>query len=98
LYLSLAEGFGMPLIEAMAMGTPIIASNRTSIPEIVGDAGVIVNPDDEKEIVRVTSEVLNDDHARGSLITRGLARVKQFRAADAAARMIDVYEAAVRSK
>src|SRR5438105_4105374 len=47
LYLSLAEGFGLPLIEAMAMGTPIVASNRTSIPEIVGDAGIKVDPEND---------------------------------------------------
>ena len=94
LYLSLAEGFGMPLIEAMAMGTPIIASNRTSIPEIVGDAGVIVDPDDEKEIARVASKVLSDQSARRSLIARGFERVKSFRASIAAQKMIGVYQKA----
>ncbi|MFN2603989.1 MAG: glycosyltransferase family 4 protein [Gemmatimonadaceae bacterium] len=98
LYLSLAEGFGMPLIEAMALGTPIIASNRTSIPEIVGDAGVIVDPDDEKEIARAASAVLSDADARRSLIARGLERVQIFRASRAAQKMIDVYEEAARSK
>lgn len=94
LYLSLAEGFGMPLIEAMAMGTPIIASNRTSIPEIVGDAGIIIDPDDEGEIVRITSTILEDSPVRRSLVARGARRVQRFRGSDTAWKMITVYELA----
>jgi len=94
LYLSLAEGFGMPLIEAMAMGTPIIASNRTSIPEIVGDAGMIVDPDNESEITRVASIVLNDSEVRESLVARGADRIQLFRGSDAASKMVTVYETA----
>jgi len=94
LYLSLAEGFGMPLIEAMAMGKPIIASNRTSIPEIVGDAGVIVDPENDAEIDRVTAMVLKDAALHQALIERGYDRVKQFRARDAAAGLTRVYELA----
>jgi glycosyltransferase involved in cell wall biosynthesis len=96
LYLSLAEGFGMPLIEAMAMGTPIVASNRTSIPEIAGDAGIIVEPDDEDEIARAASAVLNDSHVRESLVARGRARMKLFQGADAAAKIVRVYQSAAR--
>jgi glycosyltransferase involved in cell wall biosynthesis len=94
LYLSLAEGFGMPLIEAMAMGTPIIASNRTSIPEIVGDAGMIVEPTDESEILMVTSAVLGDSDVRGRLVGRGASRIRLFRGSDAASKMVEVYERA----
>jgi len=94
LYLSLAEGFGMPLIEAMAMGTPIVASNRTSIPEIVGDAGMIVDPNDEAETTRAASVIINDSAVRESLVARGNDRVQRFRAADTASRMVAVYEAA----
>jgi glycosyltransferase involved in cell wall biosynthesis len=96
LYLSLAEGFGLPLIEAMAMGTPIIASNRTSIPEIVGDAGMIVDPSDEREVMRVTSAVLNDRALRESLLARAKTRVQLFRSSDTAVRMVAIYEAAAR--
>jgi glycosyltransferase involved in cell wall biosynthesis len=98
LYLSLAEGFGMPVIEAMAMGTPIVASNRTSIPEIVGDAGVKVDPENDAEITRVAAMLLEDGALRKSLIDRGLTRVKSFRGSDAAARMVKIYETATRSK
>lgn len=94
LYLSLAEGFGLPLIEAMAMGTPIIASNRTSIPEVTGDAGAIVDPEDLDQIVRVAGEVLRSSELRASLVTRGTARARTFDAAAAASQMMAVYAAA----
>jgi glycosyltransferase involved in cell wall biosynthesis len=94
LYLSLAEGFGLPLIEAMSMGTPIVASNRTSIPEVVGDAGSIVNPDNAEQVVAAVADVLSSTQLRESLIARGRARAEQFDGASAALRMIDVYAAA----
>ena len=84
----------MPLIEAMAMGVAIVASDRTSIPEIVGDAGMIVDAEDESEIVSVASMVLNDYERRTSLIERGARRVQLFRGSDAAAKMVTVYETA----
>jgi glycosyltransferase involved in cell wall biosynthesis len=98
LYLSLAEGFGLPLIEAMSMGTPIIASNRTSIPEVVGDAGSIVNPDNAEEVVSAVVDVLSAPRLRDSLIARGRARAGQFDGASAALRMVDVYAAAAASR
>jgi glycosyltransferase involved in cell wall biosynthesis len=91
LYLSLAEGFGMPLIEAMAMGTPIIASNRTSIPEVVGDAGVVVDPEDMGAVVNRVSAILEDEALRSSLMVRGTARARLFDGSEAAARMVGVY-------
>jgi glycosyltransferase involved in cell wall biosynthesis len=94
LYLSLAEGFGLPLIEAMAMGTPIIASNRTSIPEVVGDAGVIVDPGDESEITRLAAMIVGNSEVRAPLVARGFARLQRFRGSDVAAKMVAVYEAA----
>jgi len=96
LYLSLAEGFGLPLVEAMAMGTPIIASNRTSIPEVVGDAGVIVDPERLDQIVTAVSSVLNQSDLRAAIIARGARRLKSFDGSIAAARMVDVYTAAAR--
>jgi glycosyltransferase involved in cell wall biosynthesis len=91
LYLSLAEGFGMPLIEAMAMGTPIIASNRTSIPEVVGDAGMIVDPDDTREVVRAASAVLSDTTLRSALAGRAAARISLFDGSRTASEMLRVY-------
>ena len=94
LYLSLAEGFGLPLIEAMAMGTPIVASNRTSIPEIVGDAGVIVDPADEREITKAAATILANAEVREPLVARGFARVRRFRGSEAASKMVAIYEEA----
>jgi glycosyltransferase involved in cell wall biosynthesis len=98
LYLSLAEGFGLPLIEAMATGTPIIASNRTSVPEVVGDAGVIVDPEDTSAVVRAVSAVLDDGGLRRSLTARGTARARLFDGSAAAAQMVAVYAKAAASR
>ena len=95
LYLSLAEGFGLPLIEAMAMGAPIVASNRTSIPEVAGDAGLIVDPDNTADAVSAVASVLASPELRASMIARGKARLKHFDGKAAASRMIEVYAAAM---
>jgi glycosyltransferase involved in cell wall biosynthesis len=95
LYLSLAEGFGLPLIEAMSMGAPIVASNRTSIPEILGDAGLIVDPDNAEEVGAALTALTASPGLRDSLVSRGSARAKQFDGAVTALRMIDVYAAAI---
>jgi glycosyltransferase involved in cell wall biosynthesis len=95
LYLSLAEGFGLPLIEAMAISCPIVASNRTSIPEVVGDAGLIVDPEDAAETVSAVASVLSSSALRASMIARGKARLKHFDGKAAALRMIEVYSAAM---
>jgi glycosyltransferase involved in cell wall biosynthesis len=94
LYLSLAEGFGLPLAEAMSMGAPIIASNRTSIPEVVGDAGSIVDPENTEEVVSAVSDLLSSQPLRDAMVARGKARAKQFDGKVAASRMVEVYEAA----
>jgi glycosyltransferase involved in cell wall biosynthesis len=94
LYLSLAEGFGMPLIEAMAMETPIIASNRTSIPEVVGDAGLIVDPDRFDDVLSTAIQLLADEALRSEIVSRATRRVRLFNAKDTAARVVSVYERA----
>ncbi|HUR81200.1 MAG TPA: glycosyltransferase family 1 protein [Thermoanaerobaculia bacterium] len=74
---SLHEGFGLPPLEAMACGTPVVASNRTSIPEVVADAGILVEPDEEG-IAEGLRRVLESSTLRGELRQRGLARAAQF--------------------
>jgi glycosyltransferase involved in cell wall biosynthesis len=98
LYLSLAEGFGLPLIEAMSMGTPIVASNRTSIPEVAGDAGSIVDPENTEQSVSAVADLLLSPQLRDSMIARGKTRAKQFDGKVAASRMVEVYEAAASSR
>lgn len=77
-YPSLYEGFGLPVLEAMACGTPVLTSNLSALPEVAGDAARMVNPYDEGELVRALSELLCDADARAQLRERGLARAKLF--------------------
>lgn len=75
---SLYEGFGMPPIEAMACGTPVITSNVSSLPEVVGDAGVLVNPFEPQEICDAMEQLLIDEVLRQKLVAKGLERVRTF--------------------
>lgn len=75
---SLHEGFGVPLIEAMASGIPVIASNTTAHPEVVGDAGLLTPPEDASALAAQIVQVLQDDALYGALKQAGLARAKAF--------------------
>jgi glycosyltransferase involved in cell wall biosynthesis len=77
-YPSLYEGFGLPPLEAMACGTPVITSNVSSIPEVVGDAGILIDPYNTTEIARAIASVLNNEELRESLRTSGLVRSRLF--------------------
>jgi len=90
---SLAEGFGMPLLEAMACGTPVVASRTTSIPEVAGDAGVLFDPEDVEDIVGALIRVVTDSELRATLVARGLARAAQFTWERTAKETLAVYEA-----
>jgi glycosyltransferase involved in cell wall biosynthesis len=75
---SLWEGFGFPVLEAMACGTPVITSNLSSLPEVAGDAAILVNPYDENSIAEAMQQIAMDDEGRSQLRTAGLARASQF--------------------
>ena len=75
---SLYEGFGLPVLEAMACGTPVVASNVSSLPEIVGNAGVLAKPTDEGDLARAMVRVLMDPLRAAELRQRGLEQAKQF--------------------
>lgn len=75
---SLYEGFGLPALEAMACGTPVLTSNTSSLPEVVGDAALTVNPLDTGAIARGLERLLADDSLRAALRERGLARARRF--------------------
>jgi glycosyltransferase involved in cell wall biosynthesis len=75
---SIYEGFGMPVLEAMACGAPVITSNRTALPEVAGDAAVLVNPEDAEELGEAMVRVLEDQTLRATLKEKGLKRAKQF--------------------
>ena len=72
------EGFGLPPLEAMACGTPVISSNRTSLPEVIGDAGILVDPDDVGSIERALADLLASPERRADLVERGLRRAVGF--------------------
>jgi glycosyltransferase involved in cell wall biosynthesis len=75
---SLYEGFGLPPLEALACGTPVIASNRGSLPEIVGEGGLLLEPDDVEGLAAAMGKLLNDDTLREDLREKGLAHAAQF--------------------
>jgi glycosyltransferase involved in cell wall biosynthesis len=75
---SLYEGFGLPAAEALACGTPVIASNRSSLPEVVGEGGILVEPTDAEALAEAMEMLLVDDALRAELRQRALAQATQF--------------------
>jgi glycosyltransferase involved in cell wall biosynthesis len=88
---SLYEGFGLPALEGMACGTPVVAADRAAIPEVVGDAALLVDPEDETAIGEGMVRVLEDSQLRERLRDRGLARARLFTPHAAASRLLSVY-------
>ena len=94
---SLYEGFGLPILEAMACGTPVITSNISSMPEVAGDAAILVDPYDVDALAGAMHGVLTDKGLKESLVKKGLERVKHFSWKKCAEETIRVYEAACSS-
>lgn len=90
-YPSLFEGFGLPPLEAMTCGTPVICSNTSSLPEVVGDAAIQVDPRSVDDLAAALRRVLHDESLRADLRTRGLARARQFSWERTARATLDVY-------
>ena len=88
---SLYEGFGLPPLEAMSCGTPVVCSNVSSLPEVVGDAAMIVNPENVFEIARGMREVLLDDELRMRLIAKGREQAARFSWETAASQVLKTY-------
>jgi len=91
------EGFGMPLVEAMACGVPVVASNCTSIPEICDDAALLHKTEDHKELSQLLYKAISDNKTRDDLISRGFKRAKVFDWAKAAEKTFDVINDAVKN-
>jgi glycosyltransferase involved in cell wall biosynthesis len=91
---SLFEGFGMPLVEAMATGCPVAASARGAIAETCGDAALLFDPEDDEDITEAIIRIVEDRGIRKRLRADGLARAAAFRWDDVAARHVDVYRRA----
>jgi glycosyltransferase involved in cell wall biosynthesis len=89
---SLYEGFGFPPLEAMASGAPVVASNLSSLPEVLGDAAVLVDPYDARSIADGIRSVLNDEGLRHELQRRGLAQVRKYSWELAARQTLAIYD------
>jgi glycosyltransferase involved in cell wall biosynthesis len=93
---SLYEGFGLPPLEAMATGIPVVTSSVSSLPEVVGDAAMIVNPENVFDIARGLREVLLDNSLRERLIASGFQQVRQFSWRRTAEQTLEVYREVAR--
>ncbi len=90
-YPSLYEGFGLPVLEAMASGVPVVSSNTSSLPEVAGDAAILINPMETDEIADAIQRILTDDDVRLSMRERGQQRAKAFSWTHTAEETLAVY-------
>jgi glycosyltransferase involved in cell wall biosynthesis len=93
---SLYEGFGLPPLEAMATGTPVVTTSVSSLPEVVGNAAMIVNPENVFDIARGIREVLLDPSLRSRLIEAGAEQARRFSWERTALDVLEVYKSFAR--
>ena len=93
---SLYEGFGLPPLEAMARSCPVLSSNRTSLPEILGEAALYFDPENETEMIEKIWQILNEEELRQALIIKGLEQVKKYSWWQCAVETLAVYKQALR--
>jgi glycosyltransferase involved in cell wall biosynthesis len=91
-FCSLYEGFGLPPLEAMQAGTPVVASNITSIPEVIGDAGILVNPYNPHEIAEAIKTLISNNEIRNTIIETGYKRIQSFTWENTAKKTIEILE------
>jgi glycosyltransferase involved in cell wall biosynthesis len=97
-YPSLYEGFGLPPLEAMHCGTPVVTSNTSSLPEVVGDGGILVDPTQEDELCQALWQITTDTQLRETLAARARQRASQFNWATCAKQTADVYRIAAANR
>ncbi|MHC5108682.1 MAG: glycosyltransferase [Planctomycetota bacterium] len=95
--LSRDEGFGLPVLEAMAHGCPVISSRSSALPEVVGDAGVLVDAGDAREASNALASVMQDDELRESLVRRGRKRAAGMGWDAVSQQMVGVYDGVLRT-
>jgi len=89
---SFFEGFGMPPLEAMACGTPVITSNTSSLPEVTGNAAILVDPHDTNAIANAITRILGDEQLREDLRQKGYLQAQRYTWSKAAGKMLSVYQ------
>jgi glycosyltransferase involved in cell wall biosynthesis len=92
---SFDEGFGMPVLEAMAVGVPVVASNRGALPEVLGDAGLLVDPEDDRALAGAMRRMLEDEAFANASVERGFAMAARYSWARSAERLLQVYAEAL---
>jgi glycosyltransferase involved in cell wall biosynthesis len=97
-YPSLFEGFGLPVLEALACGTPVITSNASSLPEVAGDAALLVDPHDTESLVSAMQRLLNDSELRAALSEAGVRQARLFPWSRTAAGTAAVYRDALNAR
>ena len=88
---SLYEGFGLPVLEGLALGCPVIASNSSSIPEVLGDAGIYFDPNSSSSIIQAIDNVLLNNSLRMDMIQKGIKRSKLFTWNNCAIKTEEIY-------
>lgn len=91
-YPSYYEGFGLPVLEAMTLGAPVITSNVSSLPEVAGNAAILINPDNALTLAEAILQVVNNSHLRNDLIMKGKEQAKQFSWLKTAQKTLDIYQ------
>jgi glycosyltransferase involved in cell wall biosynthesis len=95
---SLFEGFGAPVLEAMRRGVPVACSDRSSLPEVAGDAALLFDPEDPQAIADAISLLLSDRSRAAELVKRGTAQADRFTWAETARRTLETYERAIATR
>lgn len=92
---SFEEGFGLPVLEAMTAGVPVVAANRGALPEVLEGAGSLVDPDDREQMAAAIAEALDDTAAAARMTAAGIARARAYTWQETARRTVDAYRAAI---